>query len=601
MMDKEVLRQRIDIVELVGKTVDLKRDGPRFKGLCPFHADKRSLSLVVYPETQTWKCFGCSKSGDAFQWVMEAEKVDFLTALTRLQEQYGDTESGTTNTTVWNVTDVDGNLIAQHFRYDHPDGTKTYSWNGQNGLGGIKAGELPLYGVKHLFAMETAAVNSIVIVEGEKVTDALVKAGYVAVGTVTGASSCPNQEVFAPLIGFEARKYVWPDNDPAGRSHMDKVCGHLKALDIQPYVVNWVEAPDKGDAFDYIQQGGNVQTLLDTAVPWEPVRESSPLMDNVNTHVIYVRDNLAPSTERDKNVTGSVTAPTERDNLSDRVLAWVKETTGWWATEELDRDLGIIDTRDKENRRQILHRFKEQGIVEQHTKVNKQWRYVNRRLTFLDFKGASSVGVLPIKWPLGIEKYVKLFPGNIAVVAGTQNAGKTALLLDLIRQNMNQFSVYYFCSEMGKDELQDRLRMFPGMALDDWHFKALERSSDFEDVIVPDCVNIIDFLEMTDELYRVNTHLTNMSHKVGTGLAVVAIQKKEGAKFGRGQEFGLEKPKLYLSMDKGRLTIIKGKSWANPKVDPNGLTIGFKIAGGCEFQVTREWEKGNERCDGIPD
>jgi len=587
-MDKEVLRQRIDIVDLIGKTVELKKDGPRFKGLCPFHPDKKSLSLVVYPDSQTWQCFGCGKHGDAFQWVMELEKVDFLAALTKLQEQYGGTESGTANITVWNITDVDGNLIARHFRYDHPDGTKTYSWNGQDGLGGIKAGELPLYGVKHLFAMETAAVNSIVIVEGEKATDALIKAGYVAVGTVTGASSCPNEEVFAPLIGFEARKYVWPDNDPAGRSHMDKVCGHLKALDIQPHVVNWAEAPDKGDAFDYIQQGGNVQTLLETAVPWEPAREDSPLMDKVNTHVIYVRDNPAPSTERDKNVTGSVTASPERDILSDRVLAWVKETTGWWATDELDRDLGISA---KDNRRQILHRLKEQGIVEQHPKVNKHWRYVNKAVTSLDILAAPRLGVLPVKWPLGIEKYVKLFPGNVAVVAGTQNAGKTALLLNFVRLNMGQSPIYYWCSEMGQDELQDRLSMFPRMNLVDWQkVQWRERAADFEDVIVPDCVNIIDFLEMTDELYRVNTHLTNISHRVGTGLAVVAIQKKEGAKFGRGQEFGLEKPKLYLSMDKGRLTIVKGKSWANPKVDPNGLTIGFKISGGCQFEVTRDWE-----------
>jgi DNA primase len=191
MMDKEVLRQRIDIVDLIGKTVDLKKDGTRFKGLCPFHPDRKSLSLVVYPDTQTWQCFGCGKHGDAFQWVMELEKVDFLAALARLQEQYGDTERSTTNTTVWNVTDVDGNLIAQHFRYDHPDGTKTYSWNGQDGLGGIKAGELPLYGVKHLFAMETAAVNSIVIVEGEKATDALVKAGYATVGPSPGPPVAP--------------------------------------------------------------------------------------------------------------------------------------------------------------------------------------------------------------------------------------------------------------------------------------------------------------------------------------------------------------------------------------------------------------------------
>ena len=91
-------------------------------------------------------------------------------------------------------------------------------------LNGLSPADLPLYGLKHLFDMGTAAIDSIIITEGEKSADALIKIGYAAVGTVTGASSCPNQEVFAPLVGFEARKYVWPDNDDAGRLSHGQGC-----------------------------------------------------------------------------------------------------------------------------------------------------------------------------------------------------------------------------------------------------------------------------------------------------------------------------------------------------------------------------------------
>jgi hypothetical protein len=128
------------------------------------------------------------------------------------------------------------------------------------------------------------------------------------------------------------------------------------------------------------------------------------------------------------------------------------------------------------------------------------------------------------------------------------------------------------------------------MAIEDWHFEAIERAGDFADVIRPDCVNVVDYLEMTTELYLINTHLTAISHKLGSGLAIVAVQKKQDAKYGRGQEFGLEKPKLYLSMDRGKLTIVKGKSWATKNVDPHGLTVNFKIIGGCQFQATGEWD-----------
>lgn len=106
------------------------------------------------------------------------------------------------------------------------------------------------------------------------------------------------------------------------------------------------------------------------------------------------------------------------EGLSKRVRAWIQDTVGWWTTEELDRDLGIADHKSKENRRKILLRLREDGIIESHPKVNKQFRYVNTRVTSLAFKTATNAGVLPVKWPLGIQQYVNLFPGNIAVAAG---------------------------------------------------------------------------------------------------------------------------------------------------------------------------------------
>ena len=318
---------------------------------------------------------------------------------------------------------------------------------------------------------------------------------------------------------------------------------------------------------------------------------------NGNKRIYMYNTNVTDKSthERYTNVTENVTSKRETEVescnvLSSRILEWVKNTTGWWETSELDKDLGITSQRDKNNRRIILYRLKEQGIIEGHPKINKQFRYVNTRVTSLTFKTATNAGVLPVKWPLGIERYVNLFPGNMAVVAGSPNAGKTALLLDFIHLNQDEFPIYYLCSEMGAVELRDRLDKFPGMAIEDWHFEAIERAGDFADVIRPDCVNVVDYLEMTTELYLINTHLTAISHKLGSGLAIVAVQKKQDAKYGRGQEFGLEKPKLYLSMDRGKLTIVKGKSWATKNVDPHGLTVNFKIIGGCQFQATGEWD-----------
>jgi hypothetical protein len=337
---------------------------------------------------------------------------------------------------------------------------------------------------------------------------------------------------------------------------------------------------------------GEVKTIARSVSRYSPD-------DSIIKHVCINTNGTEKATlERDKIGTKSgtseakVEAKTGQDkniSMADRVLDWVKGTTGWFATEELDRDLGVT-AQEKENRRKIMLRLKDQSIIESHPKINKQFRYVNTRITTLNFKNANTAGVLPIKWPLGMEKYVNLFPGNIAVIAGSPNAGKTAMMLNFIYLNQNQFPIYYFCSEMGEVELRDRLDKFPGMDINDWKFEAIERASDFADVIRPDCVNVIDYLEMTTELYQVNEHLTNISHKLGSGLVVLALQKKVGATYGRGQEFGLEKPKLYISLDKNIVRIVKGKSWAQKTIDPNGLQVPFNIVGGCQFQATGKWD-----------
>ncbi|MFC1992057.1 DnaB-like helicase C-terminal domain-containing protein, partial [Chloroflexota bacterium] len=67
-----------------------------------------------------------------------------------------------------------------------------------------------------------------------------------------------------------------------------------------------------------------------------------------------------------------------------------------------------------------------------------------------------------------------IYPGNIIVVAGSPNSGKTGILLDFIYRNQANFPIYYFCSEMGTDELADRLLSFEGIDLDDWTFEAVE-------------------------------------------------------------------------------------------------------------------------------
>ena len=85
---KEEVRNAIDIAQVVGERVTLRRAGRTWKGLCPFHAEK-TPSFTVNPERQIWHCFGCNRGGDVFAFLMEMDKVTFPEALQSLAERAG--------------------------------------------------------------------------------------------------------------------------------------------------------------------------------------------------------------------------------------------------------------------------------------------------------------------------------------------------------------------------------------------------------------------------------------------------------------------------------------------------------------------------------
>ncbi|MBI3668091.1 MAG: DNA primase, partial [Acidobacteria bacterium] len=82
------VKSSVDIVAVVGEYVRLKKHGARFVGLCPFHSEK-APSFGVHPGLQFFKCFGCGKGGDVFNFLMEIEGMSFFEALKTLAEQHG--------------------------------------------------------------------------------------------------------------------------------------------------------------------------------------------------------------------------------------------------------------------------------------------------------------------------------------------------------------------------------------------------------------------------------------------------------------------------------------------------------------------------------
>jgi len=126
------IKERLDIVDVISSYVPLKKAGRNYKALCPFHSEK-TPSFVVFPDTQTWHCFGvCSTGGDVFNFVMRRENMEFGEALRLLAEKAGVSlePRGEAQKSVRKVKDhlcrINA-LAAEYFHYlllNSPDGTR---------------------------------------------------------------------------------------------------------------------------------------------------------------------------------------------------------------------------------------------------------------------------------------------------------------------------------------------------------------------------------------------------------------------------------------------------------------------------------------------
>jgi putative DNA primase/helicase len=166
---------------------------------------------------------------------------------------------------VYDIRNRAGETVAFHTRRDLPDG-KRMAWRQPDGtpsLNGTSTASLPLYGAHLLDTWPQS--TPVVICEGEKSADALVALGIPAVATVTGAAVTPNAAVLADLSARTC--LLWADNDPPGRQHMERIAEVLEDIAVVGWV-DWPEAPEKGDAADYVAAGhrvDEVRALLATA------------------------------------------------------------------------------------------------------------------------------------------------------------------------------------------------------------------------------------------------------------------------------------------------------------------------------------------------
>lgn len=273
--------------------------------------------------------------------------------------------------------------------------------------------------------------------------------------------------------------------------------------------------------------------------------------------------------------------------LARELRDWVNASAGIFTSFQIDREFGFTDRNARKARAKYLARLIDEGLIEKLPNREGTFKRVVAPEAPLQYQKPGDGEKIIL--PLGIHSLIKLFPGNVAIVAGVQNAGKTAFMLNLMMQNIGLYKVHYFSSEMGAEEMSLRLSNFTYERPERIFELAniYERASDFDDVIVPGVgnLNIVDYLEIGDNFFLVGDMVKRIWAKLQGALAFVAIQKKEKAKYGRGAEFGAEKARLYVTLENNTARIVKAKTWRSPSDNPNGKQTTFTLRNGCEFTL----------------
>lgn len=277
-------------------------------------------------------------------------------------------------------------------------------------------------------------------------------------------------------------------------------------------------------------------------------------------------------------------------NLAAEVRDWIMTTDGHFLTTDVHRELQLTTRQEKRAAVMEILRLVDQGIIVKFGEKRGCYRMVDAKDDLVDIAKVDEGERISIRLPFGMEQFVDLMPKDLIVFAGVPNSGKTALLLETVRLNMKRFECFYFSSEMGKQNCKRRLKKYTGDVK--WTFKISDSFSNYIDIIKPDGLNFIDYLEAKEgEYYKIPSMLSEIQRKLTTGLAIVALQKNPEKDYGVGGAQTTAKPAIFLAIDTeyphNILKIVKAKNFRDE--NPNGYIIKFKIIGGINIMPSGVW------------
>ena len=269
------------------------------------------------------------------------------------------------------------------------------------------------------------------------------------------------------------------------------------------------------------------------------------------------------------------------------IKRWLELVDGTFYMKDVWAEIGIQEPTNKEHLRVILWRMEQAGLV---AKLSRDgwYRKIDNRVNVLDWQAADITKTVPLKFPFGIEEHCRIFPKSIIILAGSKNEGKTAFLYDFVKRNMNSFTIDLFNSETGPEQMKERFEPLgiPKPA----PFNTYMRYDNFADVLHPEHISVIDYLDLNSEVYLVGTEIDAIFRKLTTGCALIGLQKPppsftllKGKKvaldrdLAYGGGFSAKRAILYISLSAHKLKLVYVKTPAKKTVIPDNMQWSYSF------------------------
>ena len=490
----------------------------------------------------------------------------------------------------YDYKDADGNLLYQVVRYEPKSFRQRHLKNGE-WIWNMDRVKRVLY---HLEIISKVQEETVYLVEGEKDTDSLLSWGAIAT-TSPGGANAWKPEYADYLKGLKV--VIIPDKDQPGYQYALKAAESLegKAKSVSVIILQGDTAKD---VTDWLDQGGDIELLKNM----EQDVKTLTSLTNLTKDTITDNIDLADKTDNPD----ATYQPTRGRAIWHLVDEWLPQHVG--EAFDLDTICRQIDVKTRDDRHCVSKKLSYEVSRETLEKSDRLYRYIDKTFKCIDWVNASSSPPLTINFPYGVEDGTKfgfdghavISPGDIIVIAGVSNMGKTAWCLNLLWENMDD----YPCTLMGNEYTAAKFKRRVSRMT--WHnpltsqgnskFELIERRSDWKALIRPNNINIIDWINLDDNFYKIGSIIEGIQSKLKEGIAVISIQKSENKGLGLGGGFSEHLASLYLTIDYERMTVRKCKEWNVH--NPNGEMYKFNIVdGGTKFHNIHSVKKC-KKCSG---